>query len=582
MTETRKLRVFLCHSSQDKPIVRQLYQRLNAEGWIDPWLDEEKLLPGQDWDLEIEKAIETADAVIVCLSNNSVTKEGVVQKEIKRALDKAEEKPEDVIFIIPLRLEDCLIPRRLRIYQYQDYFKKIDAGYKRLCTSLKKRADTVSIDIFGIKEERIRKEREEQIRKEVDKRVRREEEKVIRKEIEKHIREEAAENKDAPLLETREIKKRKSESKLTTNIYEFPTQLKRKSSRHILGWIIEIVFSTGIILLDVLLIRLALQNNEWWVYALLVVWIILSGIIIFSGWFLMLGTFFDDLKSVLFVDKTETDLVILAGNKSLGLFSLVTRKMTSIYRGIRGHKRFVILPKLNHIIFEDGTVFDLKANKVLYKLGESFSNVVASGRKNNYLVVSGWKQVSVFDYLSKKTISTFKHFGSSYSPLIVSNDENLIVGYDDAVSSLKIWSLILKKEIDSFTVDPMSNYDSFLVMNKEDNILAIVNDSKMILYSLPKRKKLLKLSTYRKILSVIFVPDSPYVVASIWFEGLIVLNTITGEYLKIETDNDIGKLLYLESSKEIIGFKDYKYKYTIWSVDDLVKAYQEAKGKNRD
>ena len=54
----RKLRVFLCHSSQDKPIVRELYQRLNAEGWIDPWLDEEKLLPGQDWDLEIEKAVE--------------------------------------------------------------------------------------------------------------------------------------------------------------------------------------------------------------------------------------------------------------------------------------------------------------------------------------------------------------------------------------------------------------------------------------------------------------------------------------------------------------------------------------------
>jgi len=38
----RKLRVFLCHASQDKPIVRELYQRLLAEGWIDPWLDEEK------------------------------------------------------------------------------------------------------------------------------------------------------------------------------------------------------------------------------------------------------------------------------------------------------------------------------------------------------------------------------------------------------------------------------------------------------------------------------------------------------------------------------------------------------------
>jgi len=73
-TADRKLRVFLCHSSQDKPIVRELYQKLAAEGWIDPWLDEEKLLPGQDWDMEIEKTVEAADAVIVCLSNKNLCK----------------------------------------------------------------------------------------------------------------------------------------------------------------------------------------------------------------------------------------------------------------------------------------------------------------------------------------------------------------------------------------------------------------------------------------------------------------------------------------------------------------------------
>ena len=65
MPENRKLRVFLCHSSDDKPAVRELYQRLKSEGWIDPWLDEEKLYPGQDSDLEIEKAVEAADAVEV-------------------------------------------------------------------------------------------------------------------------------------------------------------------------------------------------------------------------------------------------------------------------------------------------------------------------------------------------------------------------------------------------------------------------------------------------------------------------------------------------------------------------------------
>ena len=134
----RKLRVFLCHASQDKPVVRELYQRFNTEGWIDPWLDEEKLLPGQDWDLEIEKAVEFADAVIVCVSGKSVTKEGYIQKEIRKVLDIALEKPEETIFIIPLRLDDCELPRRLRALHYVDYFPVEKRGqvYQRLLQSL--------------------------------------------------------------------------------------------------------------------------------------------------------------------------------------------------------------------------------------------------------------------------------------------------------------------------------------------------------------------------------------------------------------------------------------------------------------
>lgn len=141
MTEPRKLHVFLCHSSQDKPIVRELYQRLLAEEWIDPWLDEEKLLPGQDWDMEIEKAVEAADVVVVCVSSRSVTKEGYIQREIKFALDIALEKPEGTIFIIPLRLDDCDVPRRLRSWQYVDYFPidKRKVSYQRLLQSLKVR-----------------------------------------------------------------------------------------------------------------------------------------------------------------------------------------------------------------------------------------------------------------------------------------------------------------------------------------------------------------------------------------------------------------------------------------------------------
>lgn len=137
----RTLRVFLCHASQDKPAVRDLYQKLLAAGWIDPWLDEEKLLPGQDWDLEIEKAVEASEAVIVCISSRSITKEGYIQKELRKVLDSALEKPEETIFIIPLRLDDCELPRRLRTWHYVDYFptERREWAFRRLLESLRLR-----------------------------------------------------------------------------------------------------------------------------------------------------------------------------------------------------------------------------------------------------------------------------------------------------------------------------------------------------------------------------------------------------------------------------------------------------------
>lgn len=106
---SKRLRVFLCHSSDDKGIARTLYKRMSAD-WLDPWFDEEKLLPGQDWKHEISSAVRNSDIVLVCLSRSSVTKAGYVQQEIRYALDKAAEQPPGTIFLIPFRLEDCEVP----------------------------------------------------------------------------------------------------------------------------------------------------------------------------------------------------------------------------------------------------------------------------------------------------------------------------------------------------------------------------------------------------------------------------------------------------------------------------------------
>lgn len=147
MLTPQPLRVFLCHASADKPAVRKLHRYLKQRG-ITPWLDELDLLPGQKWEIEIPKALHSSDVILVCLSKNSVTKEGYVQKEITFALDKASEKLEETIFIIPTKLEECEVPQRLRDYQWVDLFR--NDGYKRLMQSLKKRAIDLGPNVLPI------------------------------------------------------------------------------------------------------------------------------------------------------------------------------------------------------------------------------------------------------------------------------------------------------------------------------------------------------------------------------------------------------------------------------------------------
>jgi hypothetical protein len=139
------LRVFLCYSSGDKAAVRDLYGRLRSEPDLQPWLDEEEIIGGQNWRDAIEKAVRESHVVIVCLSRSSVVKEGYIQKELRYALDVADEKPDNAIFIIPMKLEECDVPARLRGWQWVNLFEA--NGYDRLIRALKHRGRELGIDL---------------------------------------------------------------------------------------------------------------------------------------------------------------------------------------------------------------------------------------------------------------------------------------------------------------------------------------------------------------------------------------------------------------------------------------------------
>jgi len=174
------LKVFLSYASQDRPLVRELSRRLVGEGWIETWVDEKSLLPGQDWRVKIEEAVEEADVVIICLSNHSVSKEGHVQKELRYAREIALEKPDETIFLIPLRLDECDVPRGLRFYQWVDYFGDAkNNSYDALVKSLKLRYEQ------KLRLEEIENSREEKVRLEVEELARQKKEKVEREDAEK-------------------------------------------------------------------------------------------------------------------------------------------------------------------------------------------------------------------------------------------------------------------------------------------------------------------------------------------------------------------------------------------------------------
>lgn len=134
MTLSKQLQVFLLYARGDKGAVHRLYNRLRKDG-AKAWLDLEKILPGQDWQYEIRKAIYRSDVIIVCLSRRFNRQGGYRHEELRIALEKANSTPDGEIFIIPARLETCDMPDPLRRRQRVDLFEA--DGYKKLMSSLK-------------------------------------------------------------------------------------------------------------------------------------------------------------------------------------------------------------------------------------------------------------------------------------------------------------------------------------------------------------------------------------------------------------------------------------------------------------
>lgn len=65
-------------------------------------------------------------------------------KEVKLALDVLDQMPEGKIYLIPARLEDCVVQKRLSERQWVDLY--VHDGYQRLVSAMRWDTDNATKD----------------------------------------------------------------------------------------------------------------------------------------------------------------------------------------------------------------------------------------------------------------------------------------------------------------------------------------------------------------------------------------------------------------------------------------------------
>lgn len=94
-----------------------MYEQLKGEGF-DVWVDFDRILPGQDWNYEITRALNRTRIVLAFVSQSSVERRSYLQRELRLALEKRQEMLSGDIYLVPVMLDDeTPVPEELKTIQ---------------------------------------------------------------------------------------------------------------------------------------------------------------------------------------------------------------------------------------------------------------------------------------------------------------------------------------------------------------------------------------------------------------------------------------------------------------------------------
>jgi small GTP-binding protein len=133
MSQDSNYDVFLSHSSIDIPVVRELAERLKADG-VRVWLDEWIIKPGDAIGVKINEGLEKSRVLVLAISANASESDWATFEHQAILFNDPTNKNRR---FIPLRLDDSEIPFGIRQFAYIDWRSRDDEQYQRLLSAVK-------------------------------------------------------------------------------------------------------------------------------------------------------------------------------------------------------------------------------------------------------------------------------------------------------------------------------------------------------------------------------------------------------------------------------------------------------------
>lgn len=118
MSNDFKYDIFLSHSSKDKPVVRELANRLKKDK-LRVWFDEWELKPGDSIPAKIEQGLEHSRVLVLCMSANAF---GSDWAQLEAGMFRFRDPLNQERRFIPLRLDDAPIKGSLTQFIYINWF----------------------------------------------------------------------------------------------------------------------------------------------------------------------------------------------------------------------------------------------------------------------------------------------------------------------------------------------------------------------------------------------------------------------------------------------------------------------------